>query len=106
MDKQKLFQRDVNILEYTATPDGTIYDLLQWGENTSKKILARAVAGYVDAYQLYTTKGVFEFKDLCGYDPRDAGIDEQAIRNIEELRYHISNFDMPRYHITRTKNRR
>lgn len=39
LNKSKLYENDIKILEYTATPDGTIYDLMKWN-NSSSKILA------------------------------------------------------------------
>ena len=39
LDKNKLYKNDIKILEYTATPDGTIYDLMKW-KNASSKIIA------------------------------------------------------------------
>ena len=39
LNKSKLYENDIKILEYTATPDGTIYDLMKWND-ASTKILA------------------------------------------------------------------
>jgi hypothetical protein len=51
LDKQKLYKNDIKILEFTATPDGTIYDLVKW-EDASHKILANSGDGYVSSYDL------------------------------------------------------
>jgi hypothetical protein len=51
LDEQKLYRNDIKILEYTATPDGTIYDLMKWKE-ASCKILSDAGDGYVSSYDL------------------------------------------------------
>jgi len=29
LNKSKLYENDIKIIEYTATPDGTIYDLMK-----------------------------------------------------------------------------
>ena len=34
-NKQNLLKNDIKIIEFTATPDGTIYDLMDWHENSS-----------------------------------------------------------------------
>jgi hypothetical protein len=52
LNKSKLYENDVKILEYTATPDGTIYDLMKWND-ASSKILANVGDGYVSSYNLY-----------------------------------------------------
>ena len=33
LGKQRLYERDVKLVEYSATPDGTIYYLMYWNEN-------------------------------------------------------------------------
>ena len=35
-NKQNLLKNDVKIIEFTATPNGNIYDLMNWGENALK----------------------------------------------------------------------
>lgn len=108
LDEQKLFENDIKILEYTATPDGTIYDLMKWG-NSSAKIIADAGSGYVSSHNLLTVGRVRQFKDLCGYnkhdksDKNDKGF-EKVFMNINELVPIIENYNIPRYHIIRTKN--
>lgn len=51
LDVHKLYEDDIKILEYTATPDGTIYDLMKWNE-ASTKILADVGDGYISSYDL------------------------------------------------------
>ena len=52
LNKTKLYKNDIKILEYTATPDGTIYDLMKWND-ASSKILAGVGDGYISSYCLY-----------------------------------------------------
>ena len=67
LNKSKLYQNDIKILEYTATPDGTIYDLMEW-KDASNKILADVGDGYISSYDLLQMGRVKQYKELCGYD--------------------------------------
>ncbi len=69
LNKSKLYENDIKIIEYTATPDGTIYDLMKWND-ASTKILADVGDGYVSSYNLLEMGRVKQFKDICGYDKR------------------------------------
>ena len=103
LNKQKLYDNDVKILEYTATPDGTIYDLMKWNDSSSK-ILAEVGDGYVSSYDLLQMGRVKQYKDLCGYNKETDDIDEKVFENIEEIKNDIENYNRPLYHIIRTKN--
>lgn len=106
LNKTKLYANDVKIVEYTATPDGTIYDLMNWGE-ASCKILAKAGEGYVSCYDLRKAGRVKQFKSLCAYDKDLDDVNEtlemQVFENIAELKQDVDNFPNARYHIIRTK---
>ncbi len=102
LNKQKLYENDIKILEYTATPDGTIYDLVKW-KDASSKILADVGEGYVSSYDLLRSGRVKQFKDLCGYNKDTKTVDEIVFRNIQELKNDIDNYEFPLYHIIRTK---
>lgn len=51
LDKETLYERDIKIVEFTATPDGTIYDLMKWGE-ASRIIIASNCDDYTSSYDL------------------------------------------------------
>jgi hypothetical protein len=102
LDKQILYERDIKIVEYTATPGGTLYDLMKWG-NASQKILGEPGDGYTSSYDLYNKERVKQYKDLCGYDEKD----EKVLDNIREIKEIIDLYDIyfgPLYHIIRTKH--
>jgi hypothetical protein len=107
LDKKILYEHDVKIVEYTATPDGTIYDLMKW-KDASDKILGITGEGYVGASDLLHMGRVKQYKDLCGYqkgkedDKQDYG---QILKNIKEIENDIKqNYsECARYHIIRTK---
>ena len=103
-NKQNLLKNDIKIIEFTATPDGTIYDLMNWGEN-ALKIKMEPGDGYTSCFDLKNQGRVFQYKDLCGYDNKSNKIDEELVAdNINELKSHIDKYEEPLYHIIRTPN--
>ena len=104
-DKQHLLKNDVKIVEFTATPDGIIYDLTNWGDNACK-IKMRPGPGYTSCFDLLQSNRIFQYKDLCCYDKKSGNVNtELATKNITEIKKKIDeHFDNPRYHIIRTPN--
>ena len=104
LDKQKLYKNDIKILEYSATPDGTIYDLQKW-KDASHKILADVGHGYVSSYDLLKQGRVKQYKDLYGYNKEDDIVNEKIFENIKEIKNDIELYfsTKKRYHIIRTK---
>ena len=103
LNKSKLYENDIKILEYTATPDGTIYDLMKWND-ASSKILTDVGDGYISSYNLFQMGRVKQFKELCGCDKKTGEVDEQVFENIQEIKSDIDKYNNPLYHIIRTKN--
>ena len=103
-DKQTLLKKDIKIIEFTATPDGTIYDQVKWKEN-SRKIKMEPGDGYTSCFDLYDQGRVFQYKDLCGFDEETHEvIKEDIVDNFNELKTIISSYPEPLYHIIRTPN--
>ena len=104
LNKSNLYKNDIKILEYTATPDGTIYDLMKWND-ASSKILADVGEGYISSFELLEMGRVKQYAELCGYDKENNKIDqEEVFKNIQEIKNDIDNYSNPLYHIIRTKN--
>ena len=103
LNKSKLYENDIKILEYTATPDGTIYDLMKWNES-SCKILANVGDGYISSFDLLQMGRVKQYKELCIYDKKTTIVDEQVFENIQEIKSDIEKYKNSLYHIIRTKN--
>jgi hypothetical protein len=103
LDKSELYRRDIKILEYTATPDGTIFDLMKWGD-ASSKILADVGDSYIGAYDLYLQGRVKQFKELTYQKNNELEVDPTICNNIAEIKRDIDTYPNPRYHIIRTKN--
>ena len=107
-NKEILLKNDIKIIEFTATPDGTIYDLMRWGENSLKKKMEPG-DGYTSCFDLKNQGRIFQYKDLCGYhkktNNKEAYIDEELVtKNIKEIQSHIRKYEIPLYHIIRTPN--
>ena len=103
LNKRNLYSNDVKILEYTATPDGTIYDLMKW-DDASDKILADVGDGYISSYDLLQQGRVKQYKNLSGYNKDTKEVNETVFENIEEIKYDIDKYTTPLYHIIRTNN--
>ena len=109
LDKEKLYSNDIKIIEYTATPDGTIYDLMKW-KDASEKILAPCGHAYMSAYNLLEAGRVKQFKCLFldeeMHDQNDeeefAKMKKEILDNIQEIKDDVNNFAAARYHIIRT----
>lgn len=103
-NKQNLLNNDIKIIEFSATPDGTIYDLMNWGEN-ALKIKMEPGHGYISCFDLNKQNRVLQYKDLCGYDRTTGEVNEEVVAvNISELKSIIDKYEEPLYHIIRTPN--
>ena len=95
LDIQELYRRDIKILELTATPDGTINQLHDWG-NASCKILFEPNEKYVSAQNLLDAGRIKQFQNLSG--------DEEEVReHIQDIKRDLETYDSPRYHFIRIK---
>ena len=101
-DRENCLKKDIKIVEFSATPDGTVYDLNGWRQN-AKIIKMQPGYNYVGAHDLLLQKRVSQFQDLCCYN-RNTGLYNRgkAIKNIEEIKSKITKYDEPMYHIIRT----
>ena len=111
LDKHQLYDRDIKIVEHSATPNGAIYELMSWNDTnnqSSKKIIGNEGEGYMSSPKLLDLCRVRQYKDLCGKDEDDdnAHNNEGALDNIGDLKDCIeTKLDLrdPRYRIIRTK---
>jgi hypothetical protein len=103
-NKDNLLNNDIKIIEFTATPDGTIYDLMKWGDN-ALKIKMEPGEGYTSCFDLKNQNRVFQYKDLCGYNKKLGKIDHELVSsNFNDLKSHINKYKEPLYHIIRAPN--
>jgi len=100
---QELLKRDIKIIEFTATPDGTMYDMKKWGEYACKITMEPGI-GYVGSSKLLESSRVKPYKDLCGYNKYTDSINPIVYENIKEIKEDIEKYTEPKYHIIRTPN--
>jgi hypothetical protein len=82
LDKTTLFERDIKIVEFTATPDGTIYDLMKWGDASYIEV-ADKCQGYMSGYDLLNWRDVSSDKILL--------LQERISNLIQEIANRIKN---------------
>lgn len=92
---QHLMENDIKIVEFSATPNGTLGDCEYWKDHC-KIVKVNPGNGYVGCSDILAQNRVFQCKDLCESD--------KAVENILEIKKVIEDsFKEPRYHIIRTK---
>ncbi|OUU21699.1 MAG: hypothetical protein CBB97_15960 [Candidatus Endolissoclinum sp. TMED37] len=100
-DKEYLLKNDIKIVEFTATPDGTIIDIDDWGEH-SKTIIMEPGKGYTSCFDLMNQNRIFQYKDLCGYNKKTRSMNHELVKkNINEIKEKIKKFKRKKYHIIR-----
>lgn len=62
-DKDELFKKDIKIVEFSATPDGTLYDIMKWGQ-ASRKLLMQPSKDYIGFKSLKENNRFFQCEDL------------------------------------------
>lgn len=100
-DRNYMFDNDIKIVEFSATPDGTLYQLSKWTSGAAQ-ICIQPPKSYIGAYDLLNQRRVFQCKDLCGYDKNKKTIIDSVYDNIKELKKVIDWYQQPLYHIVRT----
>jgi transcription antitermination factor NusG len=107
LNKQFLMENDIKMVEFSATPNGTLLDSELWGSNSS---IVKVDPGkrYVSCFDLVSQNRVFDCKPLC-HDERLPEDQKQkdikyCLNNIEDIQKEIlQRYDTPRYHFIRTK---
>ena len=93
-DLDFLLENDIKLIQFSATPDGNMNDILDW-KHYSAKIKLEPGTGYYGPKQAIEQDRVKQFNDLKNID------------NVKELRQDIEcNFKTPRYHLIRVPNKR
>ena len=93
-DLDFLLEKDIKLIQFSATPDGNMNDILDW-KHHSAKVQLEPGKGHYGAKQAIDQKRVKQFKDLTNID------------HVKELKTTIDeNFKGPRYHLVRVPNKR
>ena len=102
LDIQNLYRKNIKIMEISATPNGTLYNLVEWGK-ASEFVYPEVDIGYTSCFKLLNTNRVRQYKDLCGYDDATNSVDSDVFTALRELKIAIRAYDEPLYHIIRTR---
>jgi hypothetical protein len=110
MDKEDLYQKDIKIVQFTATPRNT--DQFKTS-SFSKIVFMMPPPGYISVFQLLETNRVRFYKDLAGIekdhdystvswkDKKTAlPVNPDVYKNIKEIEEYMGS--IPKYHIVRT----
>jgi len=93
-DLDLLLEYDIKLIQFSATPDGNINDILDWKLH-SAKVKLEPGENYYGTKEALEQKRVKQFKDLTN------------INNILELKTYIEEkFTNSRYHLIRVPNKR
>ena len=93
-DLDFLLYNDIKLVQFSATPDGHINDMSDWGPH-SAKVKLEPGDNYYGVVQALEQKRVKQFKCLT------------TIENVEELQPVIEEtYSEPRYHLIRVPNKR
>jgi hypothetical protein len=93
-DLDFLFENDIKIVQFSATPDGNICDISDW-KDYSAKVKLEPGEGYYGVKQAIEQERVKQFKDLT------------IIDNVKEIKNDIEEqYINPRNHIIRVPNKR
>ena len=93
LEMDYLLENDIKIVEFSATPNGTLHDSKNWGEK-SKIVPIRAGKGYTGCIDLKEQERVKQCKNICD--------SEESINNIREIK-EITDKMTEKYHFIRTK---
>ena len=100
-DKDFLLKNDIKFVEFSATPDGTVFDHLDWGKH-GKKIDMQPGDNYTSLFDLKEMGKLKQFEDLSCYNKKTKKTDTKtAIKNIMKIKKEIDSFDDFNYHIVR-----
>lgn len=102
-DLKTLCQNHIQIVEFTATPNGTLYDILQWGQHSSV-IQMNNGQKYVGFEKLMKDNRIIQYEHLLGFDKKENKyFDYRAKKNIRTLQQIINTkwLNSPKYHIIR-----
>ena len=89
-DPQHMREHNIRVVQYSATPNGTLYDLQTWG-TAANIILAQPGEGYVGTQQLIIQGRIKQFSGEVG----------SSTQATQEFIQAVTSFNTPRYHLIR-----
>lgn len=98
-DVKMLYERDIKIITFTATPVNLKYHMSSW-KNAFRIIQMDVPENYISHQKLMEDGRIMQAKDLCGWNERTRRIDPSVLDNIRELEQYLGR--IPKNHIIRT----
>ena len=99
LSEKELYKRDIKFVLVSATPNSCIKRFVPKRLGFAISTMQPGV-GYTSVFDLLSTKRVFQYKDLCGYDILSKKINPQAFSNVLEIKPLLGT--IPKWHIIRT----
>lgn len=103
-DKDIFFSHDIKFVQFSATPDGNVYDIEQWKQN-SAIVKHQPGSRYTSSYDLYKQDRLYQYKRLSTeYEDEE----QDVMDNIKEVKkviqqQYIDRYFPSMYHIIRTR---
>lgn len=86
MDSKNLYEKDIKIAEFSATPDGVIVSRKQWSIDQHRIVKGNAGPGYTSHEDYLENGRMMQSKDLSGFTKsNDPVAKEQATQNVADL---------------------
>jgi hypothetical protein len=106
-DIKYLYENNIRIVQFSATPDGCYYDLKKWNESNYKIVIGEIDIKYTCSIDIYNENRVFQAKPLTVSMTNNKDVKEEEIElvmnNIQEIKNILdSNFNEPSYVIIRS----
>lgn len=101
-DLKHLYNSNIKLIHFTATPEFLEKDLSRYWKFSSKTIHMDVPNSYMSHEKLQQQSLLFPMKDLTKFDFQNFTYDSQTLLNIQELLPHIFTFKTPKFHIIRT----
>ena len=100
-DLHNLFQKNIKIVSFTATPNQLVQDFALW-KNMASVLYMDVPNSYISHQTLLRSNRLKQMKDLTGFDKVTGTVNPVAFDNIREIISVVNNLETPKYHIIRT----
>lgn len=100
-DLHNLFQKNIKIVSFTATPNQLVQDFALW-KNMASVLYMDVPDSYISHQVLLRSNRLRQMKDLTGFDKVTGTVNPEVLDNIREIISVVNNMETPKYHIIRT----
>lgn len=104
-NRQNMYEKNIKVVEFSATPDGVLKDRQNW-DVAAEMVIGEPGVGYKGVFDFLDEGRVFQCEELSGYSKKEEeDTQDAAKKNIAELGNFIFRrygSDNAKYHIIRT----